>query len=181
MLPVSCQLPQCLLRAGCMDCSELALAEEVGILLRSRGLTLSVAESCTGGMLGSMLTSAAGASDWFVGGVTAYSGSLKISLLRVPEELLLEHGSVSRATAVAMASGIRNVSGSDLALSVTGIAGPGGGSEFKPVGMVFMALCHGQRISAWKEIFQGDRESVRKQASEYLLRKLIAYLREVEP
>jgi PncC family amidohydrolase len=162
-----------------MDCSEIRLAEDVGSLLVSRGLTLSVAESCTGGMLGSILTSIAGASEWFLGGVTAYSDSLKVSLLEVPDELLLRHGSVSRAAAEAMASGMRHAAGSDLALSVTGIAGPGGGSDAKPVGTVFMAMCHGLRIQVWKEIFDGDRESVRKQASEYLLRKLIGYLREV--
>lgn len=162
-----------------MESSELRLAEEVGILLESRGMTLSVAESCTGGMLGSILTSVAGASEWFLGGVTAYSNSLKVSLLKVPGELLLRHGSVSRAAAEAMACGMNHVSGSDLALSVTGIAGPGGGSDSKPVGTVFMAMCNGQRVKVWNEIFEGDRESVRKQASAYILRKLIAYLEEV--
>ncbi|MBN2586835.1 MAG: CinA family protein [Candidatus Fermentibacteraceae bacterium] len=162
-----------------MSHSGLRLAEEIGNLLRSSGMTVSLAESCTGGMLGAILTSAPGASDWFAGGVTAYSDLVKVSLLNVPEETIAEHGAVSRQTAEAMASGIRELTGTDLSLAVTGIAGPGGGSAEKPVGTVWMALCHADRVLAWRESFSGGREVVRRDAADYLLRKLLLYLREV--
>ena len=117
-----------------------SLASVVLERLRQRGETLAVAESCTGGGLGAALAAVPGASDVFLGGVIAYANAVKEGLLGVPPELLAEHGAVSDPVAIAMAEGVRRRTGSDWALSVTGIAGPGGGSAAKPVGLVHLGL-----------------------------------------
>ena len=117
-----------------------SLASVVLERLRQRGETLAVAESCTGGGLGAALAAVPGASDVFLGGVIAYANAMKEGLLGVPPELLAEHGAVSDPVAIAMAEGVRRRTGSDWALSVTGIAGPGGGSAAKPVGLVHLGL-----------------------------------------
>ena len=117
-----------------------SLASVVLARLRQRGETLAVAESCTGGGLGAALAAVPGASDVFLGGVIAYANAVKEGLLGVPPELLAEHGAVSDPVAIAMAEGVRRRTGSDWALSVTGIAGPGGGSAAKPVGLVHLGL-----------------------------------------
>jgi nicotinamide-nucleotide amidase len=119
---------------------EQTLESVVGDLLRGAAATLTVAESCTGGLLAERLTRVAGSSDYFLGGVVTYSNRLKTSLVRVPEALLAEHGAVSEAVARAMAEGVRAALGSDYGAAITGIAGPGGGSEEKPVGTVHLAL-----------------------------------------
>ncbi len=118
----------------------LDLARRAGSLLRERRLTLTVAESCTGGGLGDAVTDVAGSSDYFLGGIIAYANEAKTSLLGVPRELLEAHGAVSPEVATAMAEGARRLLGSDLALSATGIAGPGGVTAGKPVGLVYIAL-----------------------------------------
>jgi len=124
----------------CFGTDNDSLASVVLERLRRRGETLAVAESCTGGGLGAALAAVPGASDVFLGGVIAYANSLKEGLLGVPPELLVEHGAVSDPVAIAMAEGVRRRTGSDWALSVTGIAGPGGGSAAKPVGLVHLGL-----------------------------------------
>ena len=124
----------------CFGTDNDSLASVVLERLRRRGETLAVAESCTGGGLGAALAAVPGASDVFLGGVIAYANSLKEGLLGVPPELLAEHGAVSDPVAIAMAEGVRRGTGSDWALSVTGIAGPGGGSAAKPVGLVHLGL-----------------------------------------
>jgi PncC family amidohydrolase len=144
-------------------------------------LKLSLAESCTGGMIAALLTSFPGASKWFAGGVTAYSDQLKQKLLGVPQRILEEHGAVSRETALAMARGIMQVSGTSLSLSVTGVAGPGGGTVDKPVGTVCMALCHRESCWTWLEHFQGDREAVRRSAVSFILEELLSHLRGMGP
>lgn len=116
------------------------LASVVGQLLRDRGETLSVAESCTGGGLGTLLTETPGSSDYFLGGVISYSNEVKMSLLGVSRESLLQLGAVSEPVAQQMASGVKKQLGTAWSLSITGIAGPGGGSEHKPVGLVYIAL-----------------------------------------
>jgi nicotinamide-nucleotide amidase len=129
----------------------------VGRLLGERGKTLAVAESCTGGLLGERITSVPGASAWFRGGVMAYANEAKVDLLGVPEALLEEHGAVSAAVAEAMASGVRERLGADFGVSTTGISGPTGGSEEKPVGLVFVAVAEADTCQAREFLFPFDR------------------------
>jgi nicotinamide-nucleotide amidase len=135
----------------------VTLEEVVARLLTERGLTLSLAESCTGGLVASLVTKIPGVSRVFVGGVVSYSNAAKVALLRVSEEDLERYGAVSRQVALAMARGVRKVMGSDLALAITGIAGPGGGSPEKPVGLVYMALLSEDRQEVEEYQFSGER------------------------
>lgn len=137
--------------------------------LRQSGQTLALAESCTGGMIAARITALPGSSAYFSGGVVAYSNAVKAALLRVPEELLASHGAVSDEVARAMADGARLVIGSDLALSVTGIAGPDGGTAEKPAGTVFIALSSHSGCTAHRYLFQGDRAAVRQRTTEQAL------------
>jgi nicotinamide-nucleotide amidase len=133
----------------------------VGHLLRDRRATVSVAESCTGGMLGERLTSVPGSSDYFVGGFITYSNAMKVELLGVPPAVLEQHGAVSQETAEAMAAGARRRTGSTYALSVTGVAGPDGGSESKPVGSVYIAIADDAGVHTEHRRFLGDRQRIR--------------------
>lgn len=133
-------------------------------LLKARGLTCATAESCTGGGVGSAITSVAGSSDVFMGGVISYDNSVKRDVLGVDEGILASVGAVSAECASAMASGVRKLLKTDLAVSITGIAGPGGGTAEKPVGLVWFGAASKYGVRTEKAIFQGDRESVRRQA-----------------
>ena len=117
-----------------------ALEEAVGRLLAERGLTVAVAESCTGGLIAHRLTNVPGSSRYFLGGVVAYANEVKEGVLGVRSETLRRHGAVSQETALEMARGVRRLLGADIALSATGIAGPAGGTPEKPVGLVYVAL-----------------------------------------
>ena len=154
------------------------LAETVLAACRAHGVKLGVAESCTGGLLGARLTAIPGSSDVVQGGVIAYAYELKTSLLGVATEMLNEHGAVSEPVARTMASGVRAASGVDAALAITGIAGPGGGTDTKPVGTVWIALDFRGAVEARRYNFIGDRAEVRLRATqaalETLRRKLIA-------
>ncbi len=130
----------------------------VGRMLAERGLTLAVAESCTGGLLGARITAVAGSSRYFQGGVVAYANEAKRDLLGVPEALLREHGAVSGPVARAMAEGARARFGADLALATTGISGPDGGTPEKPVGLVWIAFASREGVGAEQMIFPFDRE-----------------------
>lgn len=146
--------------------------EIVLALARARGLALATAESCTGGLVGARLTDVPGSSDVYVGGIVAYSDAVKVAQLGVPARLLAEHGAVSAEVAQAMAAGARRVLGADVAVAVTGIAGPGGGTAEKPVGLVFMHVeAPGEREAARREL-PGDREAVRTRAAAYVLHLL---------
>ena len=137
----------------------------VGRLLRERGLTLAVAESCTGGLLGGRITAIPGSSDYFLGGVIAYSNALKQSLLGVPADTLAAHGAVSEETACAMAAGVLRATGADLGISITGIAGPGGGTEEKPVGLVYLGVARKDgSVKAFRHLLWGNRELIRARA-----------------
>ena len=125
---------------SCFGVDEQSLAEVVLEQLRQRGQTVAVAESCTGGGLGAALAAVPGASDVFLGGVIAYANGVKQGLLGVPAELLQAHGAVSDPVAQAMAEGARRATGADWGLAITGVAGPGGGSDEKPVGLVHLAI-----------------------------------------
>ena len=113
-------------------------AARLGEMLTRRNLTLVTAESCTGGLIGHALTDVAGSSVYFLGGIIAYSNEAKMNLLHVPEQTLIDYGAVSEQVVLAMASGAREVFRADLAVSVTGIAGPGGGTDEKPVGLTYI-------------------------------------------
>lgn len=160
--------------------AELATAERleimIGELLGARGLTLALAESCTGGLLGHWITNVPGSSAYFVGGVTAYAAAVKVSLLGVPGDLLARHGAVSEATALAMARGARCALGADVGLAVTGVAGPGGGTDEKPVGLVFIALADAEDAWAERRVWSGGRLSNKIQSAEAALDLLRRYL-----
>ncbi|MEN8148844.1 MAG: CinA family nicotinamide mononucleotide deamidase-related protein [Planctomycetota bacterium] len=137
------------------------LAGAVGHLLEERGLTLATAESCTGGLVGRLLTDVPGISANYLGGVIAYANEVKEDLLGVPCDLLVEHGAVSAETAEAMAAGARETLGTDFAVSITGIAGPGGGTEEKPVGLVWFGFAGPSGVESLSRRLPGDREVVR--------------------
>lgn len=153
------------------------MEEVVGSLLKSRGETVSVAESCTGGMIGMRLTEVSGSSAYFIEGSVVYSNESKIRTLNVSEQTLRDHGAVSAETAEEMAKGMRDRSGSDYAISVTGIAGPEGGTEEKPVGTVFIGYSDPNRTRSMKFVFPGDRELIRWRSSQaaldYLRRQIL--------
>jgi len=146
----------------------------VGRLLRDRGLTIAVAESCTGGMIGSMVTSAPGSSEYLLLDAVTYSNASKVALLGVAEETLRAHGAVSGEAAVEMAEGALRLAAADLGVAVTGVAGPGGGTDDKPVGTVWFALARkGQPTFVRTRKLTGDRERIRTLAS-YIALHLVA-------
>lgn len=153
------------------------LTKTLAQILLSKNWTVSLAESCTGGMVCAALTELAGSSEWFERGYITYSNEAKTQCLGVPSALIESHGAVSEDVAKAMAEGARSHSGSNVAVSITGIAGPSGGSIEKPVGTV----CFGWAIENHTVVktmhFAGDRQKIRQQATEFVLAELIALLR----
>jgi len=141
------------------------MEEVVGGLLGDRGKTLSVAESCTGGLIGHRLTSVPGSSAYFYGGMVSYSNHSKVDMLGVRTETIIRYGAVSDQTAQEMARGVRERMRSDLGLAVTGIAGPGGGSRDKPVGTVHIALCSKEEVFSRRYRFWGRRDQIKLNAS----------------
>jgi nicotinamide-nucleotide amidase len=145
----------------------------VGALLRKAGATLTLAESCTGGLVSERLTRVPGSSDYFLGGAVTYTNELKTLLVGVPQELIAEHGAVSEPVARAMAEGVCRALGSDWGIGITGVAGPGGGSEAKPVGTVHIALAGPDGATDHRKVrFPGDRERIRWFASQIALEML---------
>jgi nicotinamide-nucleotide amidase len=154
-----------------------ARVAELAGLLESRGLRVSTAESCTGGGLAKALTDRAGSSAWFEFGFISYGNNAKVDMLGVSEETLAANGAVSQAVAEEMAKGAREVSGADLAVAITGVAGPTGGSADKPVGTVWLAWAGpGDLVGAELRNFPGDRAAVRSQAVAAALDGTIARL-----
>lgn len=155
-----------------------SLEEVVGMYLVMRQKTVAVAESCTGGLLSERLTRVPGSSNYFLGGMVCYSNELKTALAGVPADLIAEHGAVSLAVAQAMAEGVRKRTGASLGIGITGVAGPGGGTPEKPVGLVFIALAdeNGTQIREFR--FPGDRERVRHWASQMALEAVRRRLRD---
>jgi nicotinamide-nucleotide amidase len=148
---------------------EEGLEEVVGRILRKSGKSVSTAESCTGGLMGKMLTDVPGSSDYYQGGVVCYSNNLKVDLVGVDRVALERFGAVSEQVARQMAFGIREGTGADFGLSVTGIAGPEGGTPEKPIGLVFIGLSEDQNTQVRQECFPGSREVIRMRASRYAL------------
>ena len=157
-----------------MESTTSRLAAALVAALESKGLTCATAESCTGGGVGSAITSVAGSSAVFLGGVVSYSNDVKADVLGVSRDSLARVGAVSSEVASQMATGARRVIGSDLAVSLTGIAGPGGGSAEKPVGLVWFGLATPSGVSTQSRIFSGDRAAIRAAAVEHALGFLLS-------
>ena len=151
----------------------MTTAEKLVKTLIEKKLTCATAESCTGGGVGYAITAVAGSSAVFMGGIISYDNSVKQGVLGVPEEVLATKGAVSSECAAAMAEGVRDRLETDLAVSITGIAGPGGGSTEKPVGLVWFGLSSKSGTTTEKKIFPGDREAVRTAAIEHALTLLL--------
>ena len=137
--------------------------------LIAKGITVATAESCTGGLIAATITDVTGASAIFGYGMVTYSNEAKEKILGVKRETLAAHGAVSEACAMEMAKGLKDVSGADCAVSVTGIAGPGGGSVEKPVGLVYMGLALGDQVYVKRNLFQGSRDEIRRQTVKTVL------------
>jgi nicotinamide-nucleotide amidase len=145
------------------------LAQVVGKQLLEKNLQLSVAESCTGGLIGSKITMVPGSSDWFAGGVIAYSNHLKEVLLNVDHQLLINYGAVSAPVARAMAARLADRVGTGISLSVTGIAGPDGGTDEKPVGTVYIGLYYNNQVRETLHHFNGNRKNIQEIAAQTAL------------
>lgn len=160
-----------------MNSGPINEAAEAGAHLKEKGLRLALAESCTGGLLGHKITSLAGSSAYFNGGIIAYKNSVKTELLGVPGDIIRDFGAVSAECAELMAKGAREKLSSDIGLAITGIAGPGGGTENKPVGTVFIAISgFGEDITKALSL-SGDRSEIKEQAAMAALKLLIKVLR----
>ena len=139
-----------------------SLVAELAATFERLGYQLAVAESCTGGMLAAAITDLPGVSSFFIGGIVSYSNEVKQGLLHVPLEVLADHGAVSEQTARAMAEGVRNRLEADVGVGITGIAGPGGATERKPVGLVHIAVATPAGTFCRADVWSGDRSSVRE-------------------
>ncbi len=156
----------------------MTLENQVGELLGRHGLTLATAESCTGGLIAHRLTNIPGSSSYFMGGVVAYAYEAKEALLGVQHETLMQYGAVSEQVALEMARGVRQRLDTDLGLSVTGIAGPGGGMPEKPVGLTYIALVGSQGERCERHTWPGDRWENKALSAEAALRLLLTYLQD---
>jgi len=154
----------------------ISLEQEVGNLLRKEGLTLGIVESATGGLISHLVTNVPGSSDYFKGSVTAYSNEAKVKVAGVKEETINQYGAVSGQVAEEMAVGGRKVLAVDICLADTGIAGPGGATPGKPVGLFYLGLSHQSGTFSRKHNFQGDREQNKRSAAEAALSWLKEYL-----
>ncbi len=155
---------------------DITFEEHIIQLLSARNLTLSIAESCTGGGLGNRITNVPGSSEVFLGGVIAYSNELKMKILGIKKETLEKKGAVSKQTALEMAIGIRRLCQSDIGIAITGIAGPGGATQGKPVGLVCLHLSSEETEQGVQKIFSGDRQIVKIRSENYCLNLIRQYL-----
>ena len=154
----------------------MTLERKIGKILQERSLTLGLAESCTGGLVASRITDVPGSSAYFMAGFVTYSNEAKTKFLSVPDKIIARHGAVSNIVAERMAKGVRAAAGVDIGVSITGIAGPAGGSPEKPVGTVFIGLATKKEVFVRKFLFSGNRREVRKRSSEEALTMLFDYL-----
>ena len=148
----------------------------VANILKEKGLTIAVAESCTGGLIANRLTDVEGASKYFIAGFVTYSNESKSNFLNVPYELILKKGAVSHEVAYKMAEGVRLAAGVDIGVSSTGIAGPSGGTEEKPVGTVYIAISGKDKTFVKKLSLKGSRVKIKKQTSDEVLNMIIEYI-----
>jgi PncC family amidohydrolase len=155
---------------------ETPLEIQIGILLRARGLKLATAESCTGGLVADHITNVPGSSDYFIGGMVTYSNEAKMALLQVSQDTLRDHGAVSREAVIEMARGVCNSLGADIGISVSGIAGPGGGSADKPVGTTWIGLS--VAVSDWARnfVWNGNRRANKEASAQAALQFILDYL-----
>ena len=163
-----------------MEQTLLSLSAEVGSVLLDHGYTISTAESCTGGLLSHILTGISGSSAYFMGGVVAYSNQIKVQVLGVRTDTLIEHGAVSEQTAREMAQGIRNQFNTDIGLSTAGIAGPTGGTADKPVGLVWIGISTPDGTLAFECHFEGNRLMVMHSTVMEILTRLINQIKNSE-
>lgn len=147
----------------------MAIEEELVELCVKKDITLSTAESCTGGLIAGRLVNVSGVSDIFPGSIVTYSDSCKHKMLGVKKETLKNYGAVSKKTAKEMAKGICRAMKTDLGIAVTGIAGPGGGTKKKPVGLVYISCCYRGKVTVEKWLFTGDRSQIREETVEKAL------------
>lgn len=159
-----------------VGCDDLKVEEEIGRLLADRGITLGLAESCTGGLIASRITSVPGSSAYFTGCVVAYDNRVKEKLLAVPGGELARYGAVSGEVARSMAGGAKRVLMTDISLAVTGIAGPGGGTPEKPAGLVYVALDAPGAVVTKELHLRGDRDQIRSAIAQTALEMLLQYL-----
>jgi len=153
-----------------------SLEQEIGELLRQKGLTLGVVESATGGLISHRITNISGSSNYYKGSITSYSNEIKIKVVGVKDETLKKHGAVSSQMAEEMAEGGRQVLGVDICVADTGIAGPSGATPNKPVGLFYIGLSHKGGTFSRKHVFKGNRERNKKDAAEAALARLKEYL-----
>ena len=151
---------------------------QIANILVDKKWTMATAESCTGGLVSATLTDFSGSSAWFSGAIVAYSNEVKMSLLKVPEATIKEHGAVSEQTVRAMAEGVCKAIGTDIGLSISGVAGPTGGSPEKPVGTVWMGWHVNGATYSKKFLFSGDRMSVKQQSLQKILEQLLEILKQ---
>ena len=157
------------------------MEEEVGRALKSRGLTIAAAESCTGGLVASRLTDVPGSSDYVLGGIVSYTDEVKAGVLGVAREVLSENGAVSEPCARLMAEGARRKFGADIGVSVTGFAGPGGGAKDAPLGTVFVAVAGENGTQAARHLFSGERKEIKFRASQAALALVLSYITQELP
>lgn len=155
-----------------------AQVRELAEVLKAHGLVCATAESCTGGLIGAMLTSLPGSSEWYAGGVISYANSVKTGLLGVREQDLEAVGAVSEPVVLSMALGACRVTGADVSCAVSGVAGPGGGSLEKPVGTVWIGWCLHGSTRAKKFLFQGDRAEIRAQTVREAVKGMLDWVRQ---
>lgn len=155
---------------------EATLEEVVGKLLSQKKLTIAIAESCTGGLVSNRITNVPGSSNYFERGIVSYSNESKIEILEVPKELIESVGAVSAEVVEAMAEGIRKLAHSDIGIAISGIAGPGGGTEAKPVGTVFIGISHEKEVSSRRFQFKGTREEIKLISSEVALDRIRKFI-----
>ncbi len=159
-----------------MDPGLIYLSSQVGEMLTQKGLTIAIAESCTGGLISHLITEISGSSNYFIGSVVAYSNQIKESILGVQPNTLAQFGAVSSQTAQEMAKGVREKFNADIGLSTTGIAGPTGGTPTKPVGLVWIGFSTAEKTWALDSRFTDGRHQVIKKAARKALRLLLDYL-----